>query len=60
VAFDRSHHRLGRGRGYYDRLLLQLNTYNIGVCFNFQLFDVIPYGENDVSMDEVVSDGGIS
>ena len=58
VAFDRSQRRLGRGRGYYDRLLPQLNSYNIGVCFDFQLFDVIPYEENDVSMDEVVSDGG--
>ena len=56
VAFDRSHHRLGRGRGYYDRLLPQLKTYNIGVCFEFQLFDTIPYEENDVSMHEVVSD----
>ena len=56
IAFDRSHHRLGRGRGYYDRLLLQLNTYNIGVCFAFQLFDAIPYEENDVAMDEVVSE----
>ena len=56
VAFDRSNHRTGRGRGYYDRLLPQLNTYNIGVCFDFQLLDSIPFGEYDVSMDEVVSD----
>ena len=56
VAFDRSNHRIGRGRGYYDRLLPQLNTYNIGVCFDFQLIDSIPFGEYDVSMDEVVSD----
>ena len=56
VAFDRCHHRLGRGCGYYDRLLPQLNTYNIGVCFDFQLFDTIPYEENDVAMDEVAND----
>ena len=55
IAFDRNNHRLGRGRGYYDRLLPQLNTCNIGVCFNFQLFDTIPYDEYDVAMDEVVS-----
>ena len=55
IAFDRSNHRLGRGGGYYDRLLPQLNTYNIGVCFNFQLFEAIPYEEFDVQMDEVVS-----
>ena len=56
VAFDRSQHRMGRGRGYYDRLLPQLNTYNIGVCFDFQLLDEIPFGEDDVPMNEVVSD----
>jgi len=56
IAFDRSNHRIGRGRGYYDCLLPQLNTYNIGVCFDFQLFDSIPFGEFDVSMDEVISD----
>ena len=56
VAFDRNHHRLGRGGGYYDRLLPRLNTYNIGVCFDFQMFDDIPYGQNDVPMDEVTGD----
>jgi len=56
VAFDRCNHRVGWGRGYYDRLLPQLNTYHIGVCFDFQLFDSIPFGEYDVSMNEVVSD----
>ena len=56
IAFDRANHRIGRGRGYYDRLLPQLNTYNIGVCFDFQLFDAIPFSEYDVSMDEVVTD----
>jgi len=56
VAFDRNNHRIGRGKGYYDRLLPQLDTYNIGVCFDFQLLDAIPYDENDVIMNEVVSD----
>ena len=56
VAFDHSHHRLGRGRGYYDRLLPQLNAYNIGVCFDFQTFDQIPHDDDDVVMDEVLGD----
>ena len=54
IAFDRNDHRLGRGRGYYDRLLPQLYTYNMGVCFDFQLFDTIPFGENDIPMNNVV------
>jgi len=55
IAFDRNHHRLGRGGGYYDRLLPQLHTYNIGVCFDFQLFHTIPIEKYDVPMDEVVN-----
>jgi 5-formyltetrahydrofolate cyclo-ligase len=54
IAFDRSNHRIGRGRGYYDRLLPKLNTYNIGVCFDFQLFDSIYFEKHDIPMDEVM------
>ena len=56
IAFDRNNNRMGRGRGYYDRLLPQLNTYNIGVCFDFQMFDAISCEEYDVAMDEILSD----
>ena len=55
IAFDRNNHRLGRGRGYYDRTLSRLNTYHIGVCFDFQMFDTIPFDEHDIPMDEVVT-----
>ena len=55
IAFDRNNHRLGRGHGYYDRLLQQWHTYRIGVCFDVQMFDTIPFGEYDIPMDEVVA-----
>ena len=55
IAFDRKNNRLGRGKGYYDRLLPQLKSYNIGVCFNFQLFDAIPAEEHDIPMDAVIT-----
>ncbi len=54
IAFDTSRHRLGRGKGYYDRLLPQLSAYKIGVGFDFQLFKEIPYDKHDVLMDEVI------
>ena len=56
MAFDREGHRLGRGKGYYDRLLPQLKrAYKIGVCFPFQYFtSPIPTTETDVAMDEVI------
>lgn len=55
MAFDRCGHRLGRGKGYYDRLLPQLtNAYKMGICFDFQMRASVPYDEKDVVMDEVI------
>ena len=55
VAFDTHGNRLGRGKGYYDRLLPRLpHTYKIGICFPFQLLEEIPTDALDVRMDEVL------
>lgn len=56
MAFDKSNHRLGRGKGYYDRLLNALpNLYKIGVCYPFQMLDHIPADAHDVTMNEVIT-----
>lgn len=56
MAFDRSGHRLGRGKGYYDRMLAKMpNTYKIGICFGFQLVDEVPSDGHDIVMDEIIS-----
>lgn len=57
MAFDRAGHRLGRGRGYYDRFLAQRSTrtlYKIGVCFPWQMVDGVPTDANDITMDCVI------
>lgn len=54
VAFDSQGHRLGRGRGFYDRLLPLLNCTKIGLCFPFQLLDSVPSEPHDIPMDEVL------
>jgi 5-formyltetrahydrofolate cyclo-ligase len=54
VAFDRSNHRLGRGKGYYDRFLSATPTYKLGVCFACQLLEHIPHDLHDVRMDAVL------
>lgn len=55
VAFDADGHRLGRGRGYYDRFLNTVGTASkIGVCFDFQKVQEVPVGPDDVMVDRVV------
>ncbi len=59
VAFDAGGHRLGRGRGYYDRFLSShlsplTSHLLIGICFDFQKVDVVPYDANDIPVDMVI------
>lgn len=58
VAFDKSGNRLGRGKGYYDKVLKQTGAYKLGVCFDFQLVERVPVEPHDVKMDRVVASGG--
>ncbi len=55
IAFDRLGHRLGRGKGFYDKYLSNKNIIKIGICFHDQLLVEIPYEDHDVRMDYVVS-----
>ena len=55
VGIDKNGHRLGRGKGYYDRFLAKCPTiYKIGVCYPFQLVDRLPTEAHDIAMDEVI------
>lgn len=55
MAFDGRCNRLGRGRGYYDRLLPRIpDAYKIGICFDFQKLPGIPAEEHDIKVDEVI------
>ena len=56
LAFTRTGERLGRGRGYYDRLLAsrELRAVKIGVCFSAQLIDELPTESHDQRLDRVI------
>jgi 5-formyltetrahydrofolate cyclo-ligase len=55
MAFDQQGHRLGRGKGYYDRFLAKIpKVYKIGLCFSWQLVDEVPCDEHDIIMDEII------
>lgn len=59
LAFDRRGNRLGRGKGYYDRLLAGTSAVKVGVCFECQLFDGIPAESHDVRMDAVITENSL-
>lgn len=55
LAFDRKGGRLGRGKGYYDRLLSKLpDCRKLGMCFDFQMVDVVPAEAHDIKMDDII------
>lgn len=56
VAFDKKGHRLGRGKGFYDRLLGQTKATKIGIGYEFQVMDEIPTEPHDVAMDIVITE----
>lgn len=55
VAFDRAGNRVGRGKGYYDRLLAQTAAVRIGVAYSCQLFDAVPAEPHDCRMTMVIT-----
>lgn len=56
MAFDKDGHRLGRGRGYYDRLLPRLSqACKLGVCFPFQVVDCVPYEPHDIAVNRLIT-----
>ena len=59
VAFDMAGHRVGYGKGFYDRFLHHpdCRAYLVGLCHDFQLIDAeIPADAHDIPMGIVISD----
>ena len=61
IAFDLQGHRLGRGGGYYDRLLplLRSNTPRWALALTVQIFDYIPIDSHDMRIDGFFSPEGL-
>jgi 5-formyltetrahydrofolate cyclo-ligase len=55
VAFDLRGRRLGRGGGFYDRLLGGFSGVKCGIAFDEQLVDEIPTAGSDVRMDFILT-----
>ncbi len=55
VAYDRNGNRLGRGKGFYDRLLGSTAATKIGIGYEFQIIDQVPIEPHDVKMDMIIT-----
>lgn len=57
LAFDKQGHRLGHGKGYYDRLLSQLpdTVPTVGLAYDFQLLDRLPVEPHDHAVRRVLT-----
>jgi len=59
ISFDLAGHRIGYGKGFYDRFLSYPDcpTHLVGLCHDFQLTEeLIPADAHDIPMEIIVSD----
>ena len=61
LAFDDAGKRLGRGGGFYDRLLAGMagDVRRIGVCFDQQRANAVPVDAHDQRVDVLVTPAGV-
>jgi 5-formyltetrahydrofolate cyclo-ligase len=64
LVFDSDKHRLGYGKGFYDRYLNKYlkkfkNIVTIGVAFSFQKYHKLPINKKDVKLNYILTEKGI-
>jgi len=55
VAFDSSRRRLGRGKGFYDRLLPLVSGFKCGVAYDEQIVAEVPAEPHDVTLNRILT-----
>jgi 5-formyltetrahydrofolate cyclo-ligase len=55
VGFDLMGRRLGRGKGFYDRLLTEFSGKKCGICFDIQLVEEVPTEPHDVRLNYILT-----
>ena len=59
VCYDRNGYRLGRGGGYYDRLLGKKTGETVGLCRERFVQDSVPRETHDVRVGTVVTEHAV-
>jgi 5-formyltetrahydrofolate cyclo-ligase len=56
IAFGMDGSRLGRGKGYYDRLLGDTHVPIIALAYDKQVSDTVPHGAKDKKIDIIITE----
>lgn len=61
AGFDRSGHRIGYGKGHYDRAIARLATSGhrpllVGLAFGVQEVDKVPFEPHDIPLDFILTE----
>lgn len=60
LLFDKDKHRVGYGGGYYDKYFMSHPFHTlVGLCYDFQVVDCLPYEEHDMIPDYIATEKGI-
>lgn len=61
VVFDKKKNRVGFGKGYYDRLLINRKTSAkaIAIAYEFQVLEEVPAEEHDIKMDMIITEKNV-
>jgi 5-formyltetrahydrofolate cyclo-ligase len=55
IVFDKNNNRIGYGKGYYDKYLKNSSIYTIGILYSEQLIDNIEVTNNDIKLNEIIT-----
>ena len=56
IVFGLCMHRIGYGKGYYDKYFKNSKAYRIGICYDFQVAEKLPRHEHDIPMNLIITD----
>lgn len=56
ISFDIQGFRLGYGKGYYDRFLVQFKGIKIGICFEEFITEMLPRLDTDIAVDMIITE----
>ncbi len=56
LAFDFSGHRVGYGKGYYDRFLYKYKCKTVGFCYETDLIESVNKNQYDIPVDSILTE----